>query len=229
MRRPIESARKVLAYHVAQGRLVNVRRGVYATLEFVDPWLLASKMAREVVISHDGALSFHGLTGMEHRVSFMTTERTTGAIYQEMIYAPLRVTGDRLQSAGAGRVEREEQPILVTSIAHTLVDCLALLERAPTPIELLEIFAACSRSADAAAMLRHAYAFESPLLVTRLAFFMTCARFDLRKSQWEDLARRGVQDATYFLRSARTQEDVYVPRWKLIVPPDLHRRWLNVH
>lgn len=229
MGRPASNARKVLQYHVARGRLVNVRRGVYATIEFVDPWLLASKMAKEVVISHDGALSFHGLTGMEHQVSYMTTERTTGAIYQEMIYAPLRVTESRLQRAGAEHFEREGQPIWVTSVARTLVDCLSLLERAPPPIELMGIFIACSKSADANEMIRHAYSFDSPLLVTRLAFFLTCARFDLRKAQWEELARRGVKDTTSFLRSARTDEDCSVPRWKLIVPPDLHQCWLNVH
>ena len=229
MRRPVSNARKVLEYHVASGRLVNVRRGVYASMDFVDPWLLASKMAKEVVISHDGALSFHGLTGMEHRVTYMTTERTTGAIYQEMIYAPLRVTEDRLLSSEWVPFERESQPIRVTSIAHALVDCLSLLERSPEPIELLGIFVQCAKSADADAMIRHAYSFESPLLVTRLAFFMSCARFDLHKAQWEELARRGVQDATYFLRSARTKDDCHVPRWKLIVPPDLHQCWLNVH
>lgn len=82
-----------------------------------------------------------------------------------------------------------------------------------------------AKSLNPTGMIQHAQAFQSPLLVSRLAFFLTCARCDLDANHRKLLTRHGVQVPTYFLRSARTRRDSYVSKWKLIVSPALYRSW----
>ena len=59
----------LLAHHVATGRLMRIRRGLYAVVPdgiqpekfIVDPYLVASKIAPDSVIGYHSALAFHGL------------------------------------------------------------------------------------------------------------------------------------------------------------------------
>lgn len=221
MGRPAENAVRSAEYHIAQKRLFSVRRGVYVHTTWVDPWLLASKLTEPVVISHDGALSFHGLTGVGHRVSFMTSARTSTARYNDIVYQPLRVSERRLEHAGSKKFEREGQPLFVTSLEHTLVDCLALLSRAPPPVELMELFRGSVATADPGRMISHAISLESPLLVSRLAHFLSWARFDLEPRHLQKLNASCAKTPTYFHRGGRTSGDRFVQRWNLVVPPDL--------
>lgn len=223
-RRSSERAGDALAYHVKEGRLLNVRRGLYVQAGgFVDPWLIASKLADEVVISHDGALSFHGVTGLGHRVSFMTRSRTSVVRFNEVIYQPLRVSKRSILMGEA--FERCGHELLVTPLSTTFVDCLASLDRSPPPVELLELFKRSMGGLDPTRMISHALRSKSPLVVSRLAFFLTCARCDLETSDVQRLNGHGVKVPTYFQRSARTEDDSLIPRWNLIVSPELRSSW----
>ena len=58
----------LLAYHRRQGRIVRVRRGLYATVPrgmdpasmTVDPYLVAAKITEDAVLAYHTALEFHG-------------------------------------------------------------------------------------------------------------------------------------------------------------------------
>jgi predicted transcriptional regulator of viral defense system len=58
----------ILKQHVGAGRLINVRRGLYAVVPpaadaasyRVDPFLVASRLTRDAVISHHAALEMLG-------------------------------------------------------------------------------------------------------------------------------------------------------------------------
>ncbi|MDP1826922.1 MAG: hypothetical protein Q8L48_26855 [Archangium sp.] len=217
------SAAKILAWHVKEGRILNVRRGLYVRADHFDPWLLASELADDVVISHDGALSFHRVTGLGHRLSFTTSSRTSGFVFDEVIYQPLRLKEPRIGGILEGK--RSGQSVFVTSLELTFVDCLAVLERAPAPEELIVHFGQRVKSLDHRAMIRHALDLESPLVVSRLAYFFICARVDLDGPEKYLLETHGAQRPTYFLRSARTEQDRFIRRCNLIVPPDLLRFW----
>jgi predicted transcriptional regulator of viral defense system len=219
-------ARDALAYHVKEGRLLNVRRGLYIQAGgFVDPWLIASRLSEEVVISHDGALSFHGVTGLGHRISFMTRSRTSVLRFNEVIYQPIRVRENRILSAE--QFKRGGHTILVTSLSSTFVDCLANLERSPPPVELLGLLRNSVGQLDPARMIAHALWYRSPLVVSRLGFFLTCAGCSLDTAEVQLLNGHGVQEPTYFQRSTRTKEDTFIGPWNLIVSPELHGCWLH--
>lgn len=121
--------------------------------------------------------------------------------------------------------KRSGQPLFVTSLELTFVDCLALLERAPPPEELIVHYGQRAKSLDHRAMIQHALGFDSPLLVSRLAYFFICARVGLDGPDKHLLETHGAQRPAYFLRTARSEEDRFIRRCNLIVPPDLLRFW----
>ena len=200
---------------------MNVRRGLYIQSgASVDPWLIASKLADEVVISHDGALSFHGVSGLGHRISFMTRSRTSVLRFGDVIYQPIRVRERRFMNAQ--QFKRGDHTLSVTSLSTTFVDCLANLDRSPPAVELLTLLRSSLGKLDPKRMISHARWYNSPLLISRLAFFLSCAGCDLDSSDVQILNGHGVQEPTYFQRSTRTKEDSLIARWNLIVSPELH-------
>lgn len=227
MGRSDENARDALRHHIKQGRIISIRRGLYVNARFVDPWLLASKLADPCIITHDGALSFHKMTGLGHSITFTTTARTTGAQYNEVIYQPLRVSEDRLSWYRVEEVQREGHTLHVSSLGTALVDCLALLEHSPPPVELMEIFQKARGLADPSAMISYALKFKSPLLASRLGFFFSSSRFGLDRDERARLERVCSKSPTHFQRGVRTKQDGYAPLWKLHVPPELFTFWVN--
>ena len=221
-----KSISRTLEPHLASGRIVAVRRGVYVHSGWVNPWLLASKLAADVVISHDGALSFHGLTGVGHQVSFLTAARTSIVRHAEVIYRPLQVPKVPVENE---QHDREGQPIWVTPVPHALVDCLAFLDRGPPLDELMEIFRSLARTADPSRMIRYAKTFKSPLLMSRLAYFLTCTRYDLSIHDLQVLNGATAQTPTHFRRSERSREDSLIRKWNLIVSPELYAFWPRHH
>ena len=77
-----------------------------------------------------------------------------------------------------------------------------------------------SNAIDPATMIAYALETKSRLVISRLGFFLWCARCPLGQ-QFYELAAQGVKKPTYFQRSARTDGDSNVPRWNLIVSPEL--------
>lgn len=224
MGRKPSSARAALAYHVNQERLWVVRRGVYAHFDRIDEWLLASKLTPDAVVSHDGALSLRALAPLGDSLSFLTAQRTTPTLFEDLLCRPLRVTPREL-TTDVETVQRLGQPVRVTTLERTLVDCLERLDRAPAPEDLLRIFLKTERQTSANAMIERALTFKSPLLVSRLAFFLECGKRELEVYDLQRLHKYSLRAPDYFLRSARSPEDSIISKWNLIVPPSLWRRW----
>ena len=218
MDRSAANASEDLDYHVKTGRLLNLRRGLYAHNAWVDPWLIASRMAHDAVISHDGAHSFHGVTGVGNRVTFKTQTRTLAMTFNDIIFSPLRTK--QLQWK-ALEVQRGAHRLRVTSLSVAFVDCLIDLERGPEPPELFDLLLKSSGALDPTAMIAHALETKSRIVASRLGFFLWCARCPLEPHQNHELDSHGVQKPTYFQRNARTDRDANVPRWNLIVSPEL--------
>lgn len=228
LKKSVASAGDLLAYHVKEGRICSVRRGVYAHARWVDPWLLASKLTKNVLISHDGALSFHGVTHVGNQITFMTTERTTSTTFNEIVFQPLQVKLARLTSSVL-HAQRGGQELMVTSLSRTLVDCLTELDRAPPPVELMELFHSTLAVTDPHEMVNCALRASNRLLTSRLAFFLWCTRANVSLEDTQRLNAFSLQRPGYFLRSARSKGDSLIARWNLIVPGELKAFWPRNH
>lgn len=125
----------LLAYHQRRGRIVRVRRGLYAVVppgsdaeSFpIDPYLVAAKLTPDAVLSHHTALEFHGRASAVwgHRV-YSTTRPPSPVTFRSDVFrgvgfpAALRRVGAELMDVQ--EAERAGLPVRVTGLERTLVD-----------------------------------------------------------------------------------------------------------
>ena len=224
MGRKPSAAHDTVAYHLGTGRLVVVRRGVYTHAECSDPPLIASKLTADAVLSHEGALLLRGLALDDHGCCFLTATRTGITRYAGCVYQPIRVAPSSLWP-DVETLERSGQALRATTLERTYVDCLTRLDRSPPPEHLLKTFVATAPTLDVDRILFTARRSGSPLVTSRVAFFLACARSALTRKQAQHLERDGVQVPTYFLRSARTKNDALISPCNLIISAKLRRFW----
>lgn len=211
MGRNPNNARDLVAYHLAQGALLLVRRGLYAHPTWVDPWVLASRLTPDAVIAWDGALSFHKLIGVGHSLHFASTRRSPTLQWNEVIFQVVRLT----ELPNADFVYSSGQQIRVTSVEKTLVDCLDRLDLAPPLEDLWKAFRNAPHL-DSEKLLRHLRNLQrGPLLASRLGLFLEARKrvdYDLRV----ELAKLGLQAPAYFDRANREKNMRIISRWNLI-------------
>ncbi|MFO7950169.1 MAG: type IV toxin-antitoxin system AbiEi family antitoxin domain-containing protein, partial [Candidatus Fermentibacteraceae bacterium] len=126
-----------LAHHVRAGHVIQIQRGLYASVpvgtdpaSFIpDPWLVSSKLAEDAVIAYHSAFQFHGraytVSGEYIFVSnkMMRPKEFRGCRFRRV--APqkaLRMEGREL--FGVETVDRLGHDIRVASLDRSLVDML---------------------------------------------------------------------------------------------------------
>ena len=158
--RNVKTRESTLSHYRKTGRLLRVRRGLYLTVPRglipekcpVDPYLLASKMARDSVLAYHTALELYG---------------KAYSVYEEFVYLtrsgirPLNFRGQRYRGVafpkklkdkgqelyGVVSVERSGLGVRVTSLERTLVDVLdrpslgGTWEEIWRSLEMIEFFA----------------------------------------------------------------------------------------
>ncbi len=206
----------LLSYHVGTGRIRNLRRGLYAAGSGpIDPWVLGSRLAPDAVIAYDGALSFHGLTGLGYGMSFLTDERVSRFVYNEVAYLPV-VPPKGGHWAGIIDVERSGQALKVTTRERALVDVLDRLDLGPGPVAAWRCFRTAG-PVDRDFMVEYARRLGNRLGAARLGVFLqnlpgtTSRQLDL-------LERLRPRSPGYFDRRMRAKGDRYLGRWNLVVP-----------
>ena len=127
----------LLTYYRKQGRIIPVRRGLYAVVPFgsspdsspVDIYLLAAKMAPDAVLGYHTALEFHGKAySVYNRLHYLSTRRSLPVKFRSFeirrvsVPQSLRVKGQEM--FGVVRHKRSGSELRVTSLERTLVDVL---------------------------------------------------------------------------------------------------------
>ena len=228
----------LLAQHLKSGRLVRVRRGLYATVptgvqadEFSpDPYLVAGKLRDDAVIACHAALAFHGKAYSEwRRYHYVTAERTRAFTFrgQEFVpvQAPLAVRS--LPDFGGGVVTRPHAggEVRVTTLERCLVDLLhdpgngGGWEEIWRSLEMVEFF-------DLRAIVGYTSCLRSALTAARVGFCL-----EQHREQWmvenkhlEPLRQLAPRQPRYL--GPQREPGKLVAGWNLVVPEAvLERRW----
>jgi hypothetical protein len=138
------SVDEALRYYCATGRIVRVRRGLFASYAVEwDPFVLAAKLAPNPIIAYEGALAFHGLSAVENSMPVAAAGSIAPFAFDEIVYRttphPLPRGEEQLYTS---TTPRWDVTLRVTSPARTLVDCLDRLHLGPGFVETFEAFAA---------------------------------------------------------------------------------------
>lgn len=228
----------LLAYYLREGRLVRVRRGLYAVVprgvdaeSFApDPYLVATRLAPDAVVALHAALQYRGRTySIWNRFHVATRTNATAFTFRGSTFLPVRARA-RAAAANAGVVEEPHAggTVRVTTFERTLVDLVDApdvgggWEEVWRSLEMVEFF-------DLDAVVTEALARETAISALRVGFFLEQHRDVLHvdeRSLAPLRARRPKQPA-YF--DTRREPGRLVASWNLIVPEIvLERRWAEV-
>jgi predicted transcriptional regulator of viral defense system len=131
------SREAIIAYHLQQGHLLRVRRGLYAavppgsdpTTSPVDPYLVSANLAGDAVLAYHTALEVQGKAHSVFERYFIQSGKplrpTTFRTYRfECVLFPKALRNKKKEHFATTIIERSGLELRVTSLERTLVDLL---------------------------------------------------------------------------------------------------------
>ena len=236
-----QTSASVLKQHVAAGRLLHLRRGLYASVPRganpashpVDPYLVATKLADDGVVAYHAALQFHGKAySVWNRFHYLTRARQRRFKFRDLEFVPVQVPAVLRARAdlGGGVAEHRHAGGLarVATLERTLVDVLDVPERSGgweevwRSLEMVEYF-------DLDAVLAYTELLGSALTAARVGFFLEQHREPLMaEAKYLDALRALAPVQPRYLDSRR-EPGKLVKGWNLVVPERvLARSWAAV-
>ncbi len=135
--RSVKTRDALLAHHMKTGRIIRVRRGLYASVPFgaspdsypVDTFLLAGKMSDDSVLAYHTALEFHGKAhSVQERFLFLTSKAIRPLSFRGYEFRGVRfpkaLATKEQEVFAVDTAERAGLLVRVTSLERTLVDAL---------------------------------------------------------------------------------------------------------
>ncbi len=233
------SQHALLSHHVSMGRLLHVRRGLYAVVPegftadsyIVDPFLIAAKATDDAIVAYRSALALHGYSYSVHNsMTYLTAKReSTKFDFQGTDFVgatqPKALMAQGKESSLVDLVDRAGMDIRVTSLERTLVDCFDRLDLAGGIEEAWRSLEAISYL-NIKPLFDYLALLDSAVTTAKVGLFldMNKERLHLSEKDIETLRGRRPKTATYMFRSERTGKLVH--DWNLIVPENiLERAW----
>jgi len=232
----------LLAYHRRTGRVVRVRRGVYAVIPAgadpdsypVDPFLVAVKLTLDAVLSHHTALEFHGRAySVQEYFTYSASRPLSPVTFRSHVFRgarfpqALRRVGS--ENFGISTGEHTGLELRVTSLERTLVDVLnrpdlsGSWEEIWRSLETVEFF-------DLDIVVEYVLLLGNATTVAKVGFFLEQHREPLMV---EDRHLRILHDLRprqpHYLDRAKRKSGRLVSEWNLVVPKEvLERAWGEV-
>jgi predicted transcriptional regulator of viral defense system len=240
-RRSRQTTASVLKQHVASGRLLHLRRGLYASVPRgadparhpVDPYLLATQLAADGVVAYHAALQYHGKAySLWSRFHYLTRGRQRRFVFRDQEFVPVQVPAAfrARPDLGGGIAEHRHAGgvVRVTTLERSLVDVLDAPDRSGgweevwRSLEMVEFF-------DLDAVLACTRARGSALTAARVGFFLEQHRDALMVEAHHLEAYRDLTPAQPRYLDSGREPGKLVKGWNLVVPERvLTRSWAEV-
>lgn len=232
----------LIAYHRKQGRIVRVRRGLYASIPAgmeassasINPYLVAAKLTKDAVLAYHTALEFHGRAYSVHwRIVYVSARKSLPLIFQSHTFrsvpVPIQLLRKDKQMFGVTRYNRSGVELLVTSYERTLVDMLDRPELTGSweeiwrSLESVEFF-------DLDRVVEYTHLLENATTAAKVGFFLEQHREPLMVEEihLEALRKLRPKQPHYLVRADR-KNCRWIKDWNLMVPTEiLSRAWEEV-
>lgn len=232
----------LLAYHQKTGRVLRVRRGLYAVVAAgadadsfpVDPFLVAAKLTADAVLSHHTALEFHGRAySVREEFTYSATRPLSPLTFRSHVFRGTRFPQALLragkQHIGVETAERAGMELLVANLERTLVDVLDRPELSGSweeiwrSLESVEFF-------DLDKVLEYALLLGNATTGAKVGFFLDQHRSPLMVEESHLKALHDLQPLQpHYMDRARRKPGRLVSEWNLVVPREvLERTWGEV-
>lgn len=235
----VKTKESLLAYHVRQGNLLRIRRGLYMSVPLgmkpetcpVDPYLIAAKMTDDAVLGYHTALEFHGKAySVFEQYQYLTSRAGRRTKFRSYIFSgirPPKALGASNIKYGIKTMERSGLDVRVTSLERTLVDLLdrpafgGSWEEIWRSLEGVEFF-------DLKQVVEYALQLHNATTIARVGFFLEQHQGALMVTDHylEVLRKHKPRTPHYFERGKSGR---LVKSWNMMVPESiLERSWQEV-
>ncbi len=232
----------LLAYHRKQGRILRVRRGLYATVPWgmdpasmtVDPYLVAAKMTEDAVLAYHTALEFHGRAYSAHwRLVYASASKSLPLTFQSHEFRRAPVPPPLLAKGrdmfGVTGHNRSGVQLRVTNHERTLVDVLdrpdltGSWEEIWRSLESVEFF-------NLDQVIEYTRLLENATTAAKVGFFLEQRREPLMVEEAHlDALRELCPQRPHYLTRGRPKGCRWVKGWNLMIPAEiLNRSWGDV-
>lgn len=136
-----KAIKKALYHYLSTGRLMNIRREIYAVIPpnessehiSIDPYLLAAKITPDSALAYHTALELHGVAySIFQQFNFLTATKSKPFEFQQQwfhpVAIPLQLKKNQQHNCWLESVNRQGLIIKVTSLGRTFVDVLDRIE-----------------------------------------------------------------------------------------------------
>ena len=232
----------LLAYHLRQGRIIRIRKGLYYTIPRgananthpIDPYLIASKMTADATLAYHTSLGFHGkLHSLRTDFIYITQRKLKPPfVFRNAAFKGISIPKGTLASPDFGIeiVDYQRCKLRVTTLERTFVD---ILDR-PTLIGNWEEIWRSLESIEylnLQQVLAYAKLLNNATTYARVAFFLDQHRDTFSLSE-KDLAifDKFIPKNPHYLDLHNKEPNQLIARWNLIVPKSLlQRTWEEPH
>jgi predicted transcriptional regulator of viral defense system len=237
------STRKsLLTYYRNQGRIVPVRRGLYATVPLggdpvssqIDPYLVAGKMSEDAVLAYHTALEFHGKAHSVYtELHYVSARKSLPLKFRahEFTRVPvphlLREKGKEM--FGVASHQRFGVEFKVTSLERTFVDVLdrpdltGSWEEIWRSLESVEFF-------DLDQVIEYVLLLENATTAAKVGFYLEQHKDTLMPGDDHLNTLRNLRPRQpHYLDRSRRKECRLVKEWNLMISEEiLNRSWGDV-
>ena len=232
----------LVAYHTGTGRLVRVRRGLFAVIppggdndtHPIDPFLIASRLTPDAVLSHHTALEFHGRAySVWRHLTYMASRPLGPLTFRSHVYRgakfPEALVRAGKENYGVSAADRAGMSVRVTSLERTLVDTLDRPDRSGgweeiwRSLESVEFF-------DLDRIVEYVLLLGNATTASKVGYYLDQHRESLMVGErhLEALRSRRPRQPHYVDRR-RSGDSTLVDEWNLVVPTEVvERSWAEV-
>ena len=232
----------LLTYHRSRGRVVPVRRGLYATIPVggdpdthpIDPFLVAAKMAEDTVLAYHTALEFHGKAySLYSRLVYTSESRSQTTCFRSHEYTRVPVPHALVTAheamLGVETHKRAGVAVHVTNLERTFVDVLdrpdlsGSWEEIWRSIESIEFF-------DMDQVVGYVCLLGNATTTAKVGFFIDQHRESLMVDDGTlEPLREHVPKQPHYLNRGTRKGCRLISDWNLLVPEEiLNRSWAEV-
>jgi predicted transcriptional regulator of viral defense system len=227
------SCRQQLSYYHKTGRLVHLRRLLYAVKPstagpdfWIDPYLIASKATQDAVLAYHTALEIHGLayTTFEKLTYLSSTmHKAFSSQSQEFrsVLFPKVLMEHKNTHYGIMTMQRQGMSINVTNIERTIVD---VLDRPGLGGGWEEIWRSSDHilNFDIEQVLKYTLMLRNATIVAKVGFFLEQRPPHLSVAQHIiDQLLPYIPKQPHYMNRDQRRNSKYIQKWQLYVPEEL--------
>jgi len=233
----VRTQESLLAYHVKAGNIVRVRRGLYASVppgaspeNFpLDPFLLAARISKDVILAYHTALEAHGKAySVYERFTYLASKSMPLITFRSHLFKGVRfpqaLLRKKAESYDVMKADRSGMAICITGLERTFVDVLSRPDLSGSweeiwrSLEAVEYF-------DLDKVMEYTLLLENATTAAKVGFFLEQHRESLMvedahlKRFYDHRPRR-----PHYMERSRRKSGRFVSAWNLVVPEEIIRR-----